>query len=38
VRLANMVLQIEPTIWRSSLAGCRVRIQERLDGTIVICY
>jgi transposase len=38
VRLANMVLQIEPTMWRSTLAGCRVLIQQRLDGTIVICY
>jgi len=38
VRLANMTLQIEPTIWRSTLAGCHVMIQERLDGTIVINY
>ena len=38
VRLANMVLQIQQTIWRSTLAGCHVTIQERLDGTIVICY
>ena len=33
-----MVLQIEPTTWRSTLAGCRVMIQERLDRTIVISY
>ena len=38
VHLANMVLQIEPTTWRSTLAGCRVMIQERLDRTIVISY
>src|SRR5262249_41091465 len=38
VRLANMVLQIEPTMWRSTLAGCRVIVQERLDDTIVINY
>jgi transposase len=38
VRLANMVLQIEPTMWRSTLAGCRVTIHERLDDVIVICY
>ncbi len=38
VRLANMVLQIQPTIWRSTLAGCHVTIQERLDGTIAISY
>lgn len=38
VRLATMVLQIEPTAWRSTLAGCRVLIQERLDRTLVISY
>ena len=38
VRLANMLLQIEPTAWRSTLAGCHVLIQQRLDGTIVISY
>lgn len=38
VRLANMVLQIEPTMWRSTLAGCRVLLQERLDRTLVISY
>jgi hypothetical protein len=38
VHLANMVLQIEPTTWRSTLAGCRVIVQERLDRTIVISY
>ena len=38
VRFANMVLQIEPTTWRSTLAGCHVMIQERLDGTLVISY
>ena len=38
VHLANMLLQVEPTAWRSTLAGCRVIVQERLDGTIVISY
>lgn len=38
VRFANMILQIEPTAWRSTLAGCRVIVQERLDGTLVISY
>jgi hypothetical protein len=33
-----MVLQIQPTMWRSTLAGCRVIVQERLDGTLVINY
>jgi len=38
VRLANMILQIEPTMWRSTMAGCRVIIQERLDGLLVISH
>ena len=38
VRLAHMTLQIQPTIWRSTLAGYRVVVQERLDDTIVISY
>jgi transposase len=31
-------LQIEPTGWRGSLAGCRVVVHEHLDGTRTICY
>jgi transposase len=38
VRLANMVLQIEPTMWRSTLAGSHVTIEQQLDGTIRIRY
>jgi transposase len=38
VRVANMILQIEATTWRSTLAGCRVIVQERLDGTFVLSY
>jgi len=38
VRLANMILQIESTTWRSTLAGCRVLLQQRLDATIVVSY
>ena len=38
VHLANIALQIQPSIWRSTLAGCRVVAQERLDGTIAIYY
>jgi transposase len=38
VRLANLVLQIEPTLWRSTLAGCHIIIEERLDATILIRY
>jgi hypothetical protein len=35
-RLANMGLQIEPTERRSTLAGCRVIIEQRLNGLLVI--
>jgi transposase len=38
VRIGNVVLQIEPTAWRSTLARCHVMIQERLDGTLVVSY
>ena len=33
-----MTLQIGPTTWRSTLAGCRVIVEQRLDGTIGISY
>lgn len=38
VRWANLVLQIEPTRLRSTLAGCQVIIYEHLDGTLSIGY
>jgi transposase len=38
VRLANKVLQIQPTRWRSTLAGCRVLVLEQLDATLCIMY
>jgi hypothetical protein len=38
VRLANMVLQIQPTAWRSTLARCHVLVLEQLDGTFSIMY
>jgi transposase len=38
VRLANMILQIQPTLWRSTLAGCRVLVLQLLDGTFRIIY
>ena len=38
VRFDNQVLQIEPTRWRTSLAGCRVLVFEHLDGSLVIGY
>jgi transposase len=38
VRLANRLFQIQPTLWRSTLAGCRVLVMEKLDGTITLMY
>ncbi len=38
VRLANRVLQIQATSWRSTLAGCRVLVLEQLDSTLSIIY
>ena len=38
VRLANRRLQIEPMKWWSTLAGCRVKVHEHLDGRLTIRY
>ena len=38
VRLAERVWQLERTRWRGTLAGCRVRICEHLDGRVTIVY
>jgi hypothetical protein len=38
VRLDNRVLQIEPTRWRGTLAGCRVTVCEHFDETLSILY
>ncbi len=38
VRLGNMFLQIQPTPWRTTLAGCRVLVLEQLDGSLAIHY
>ena len=38
VSVANRVLQIEKTPWRSTLAGCRVTVCEHLEGTLSVCY
>jgi len=38
VRLAGRVWQLERTRWRGTLAGCRVRICEHLDGRVTIVY
>lgn len=38
VRIANLCLQIERTNWRSSLAGCRVKVLQHFDDTYTIQY
>jgi len=38
VSWANRCMQIEKTLWRGSLAGCRVTVYEHLDGTLSLGY
>lgn len=38
VQFARLSLQIERQQWRSTLAGCRVRVYEHLDGTLSVGY
>jgi transposase len=38
VSYANRSLQIEPTKWRRTLAGCRVTIHQHLDGRLSVAY
>lgn len=38
IRIANLCLQIERTSWRSSLAGCRLKVHQHFDETITILY
>jgi len=38
VSIANQCFQIERTKWRTSLAGCRVKVYELSDGTVSISY
>lgn len=38
VQIANRVLQIAQTRWRTTLAGCRVTVYEHWDGTTSIGY
>jgi transposase len=38
VQIAPLILQIEKTNWRATLAGCRVTIYQHLDGTWSIGY
>jgi len=38
VRLGNQIWQLERTRFRATLAGCRVRVCEHLDGRVTIVY
>jgi transposase len=38
IQLGERWLQIEPTGWRSSLAGCRMIVHEHLDGRLTVSY
>lgn len=38
VSFARLTLQIERQRWRSTLAGCRVRVYEHLDGTLSLGF
>jgi len=38
IALENRILQIEKRRWRSTLAGCTVRVYELLDGTVVVRF
>src|SRR5271157_2785702 len=38
IALDNRILQIEKSRWRSTLAGCNVRVYELLDGTVVVRF
>ncbi len=38
VSFQNLVLQIDKTSWRATLAGCRVMVHQHLDGTISLTH
>jgi transposase len=38
IRFGNRILQIEQTRWRGTLAGCRVRVCEHLDGSLSVFF
>jgi transposase len=38
IQFANRVLQVPPTRFRVTLAGCRVAVYEHLDGTLSVGY
>ena len=38
VSFQNLVLQLQPVGWRATLAGCKVRVHQHLDGTITLMH
>ena len=38
IQFANRILQVPPTRFRATLAGCRVMVYEHLDGTVSVGY
>jgi hypothetical protein len=38
IALDNRILQIEKSRWRNTLAGCNVRVYERMDGTVAVRF
>jgi transposase len=36
VRFNNLILQIEPTEWRGTMAGCKTTVNQHLDATITL--
>jgi len=38
IRLGSRLLQLEKTRFRATLAGCRVKVSEHLDGTLSVHY
>lgn len=38
VNVQKLTLQIEPVLWRATLAGCTVMVHQHLDGTFTITY
>jgi len=38
VHVQNLILQIEPVRWRTTLAGCNVMVHQHLDGTFTLTH
>ncbi len=36
VSFHNLILQIEPTVWRGTMAGCKMIVNQHMDATITL--